>query len=302
MKDSSPLTMHTKRPAVWFYHIFNLNSLVIFSFIVFVLLTEIQFDFIEKMAGNFLKWHNQERQKLGRMWNLEQQSVEARGQLSELLIKKEEKQKQLGNIESFRELLNILKTDRLLSLTKEQFTKIYNRLPSNIASKIIDPYDLVNYFYRSNWIKTFIFRKNTGIEIVMVDAHYGVLNSILISGKDSSYLANFEKTISTSLENIEELNNRIYDVREFMDALYEMSYEERSKIIYSPFNILRWQNRLKRIGISEISEDNLVQIGFELHTLDKKEVVIVYLDDFLISSLIQNLTGEKKSLTDDIEE
>ena len=78
-----------------------------------------------------------------------------------------------------------------------------------------------------------------------------------------------------------------------------MSQGARDKILYDPFNFLRWANRLKRVGISEISEDNLVKIGFEIHTLNKKEVVIVYVDDFLISNLIQYLSGEELVAADD---
>ncbi len=288
-----------KRPSVWIYQIFNLNSLIIISFITIIVLVEIKFDFTEKMTGDFLKWNNHKRQKLGRMWNAERQSVTAMGQLSELIVEKEEKRKRIETIEIFSELFEFLKKDRLIRLTKEQFVKIYSSLPSTISNKIIDPYNLINYFHRSDWVKTFVFQKETGIEIVMVDGKFGVLKSILISGKDANYLENFGKTILTSLENLEELSSRIYDVSEFMDAIYKMSQSARDKILYDPINFLRWGNRLKRVGISEISEDNLVKIGFEIHTLNKKEVVIVYVDDFLISNLIQHLSGEELVAADD---
>ena len=288
-----------KRPSVWIYQIFNLNSLIIISFITIIVLVEIKFDFTEKMTGDFLKWNNHKRQKLGRMWNAERQSVTAMGQLSELIVEKEEKRKRIETIEIFSELFEFLKKDRLIRLTKEQFVKIYSSLPSTISNKIIDPYNLINYFHRSDWVKTFVFQKETGIEIVMVDGKFGVLKSILISGKDANYLENFGKTIPTSLENLEELSSRIYDISEFMDAIYKMSQSARDKILYDPINFLRWGNRLKRVGISEISEDNLVKIGFEIHTLNKKEVVIVYVDDFLISNLIQHLSGEELVAADD---
>lgn len=292
MTNSSLSITHFKKPSVWPYQIFNLNSFLILFFLVIILLVEVKFDLIEKMLGNFLKWHNQERQKLGRIWDIEQQNVAAMGQLNELLIEKEKKREKIGEVESFRELSELLKTDRLITLTKDQFIKIYSRLPSTISSKIIDPYDLIKYFHRSDWVKTFVFQKETGIEIIMIDGLYGVLNSILISGKDEKYLANFGKSIATSLENLEELSNRIYDVGEFMEAFYKMSQDERNKIVLNPFDFLNWGNRLKRVGISEISEDNLVQIGFEIHTSNKKEVVIVYIEDYLISNLIQLLTDK----------
>ena len=288
-----------KRPSVWFYQFFNLSSFIIFFFIAVIVLLEVKFDFIEKMTGDFLKWNNQKRQKLGRMWNIEQQNVVALGQLNELIIEKEEKRKKIETIESFSELFASLKTDRLIQLTKEQFIKIYGSLPETISSKIIDPYKLINYFHRSDWVKTFVFQKETGIEIVMVDGRFGVLKSIMISGNDANYLANFGRTVPSSLENLKELSSRIYDVSEFMDALYKMRKDERDKIIYNPFNFLRWESRFKRVGISEISENNLVQIGFEVHTLNKKEVVIIYVDDFLISSLIQHLAGAEESMPAD---
>ncbi len=288
-----------KRPAVWIYQVFNLNSFLIIFFIAAIVLVEVKFDFMEKMTGDFLKWNNHKRQKLGRMWNVERQSITAMGHLSELIIEKEEKRKRIETIENFSELFEFLKTDRLIRLTKGQFVKIYSSLPSTISNKIIDPYNLINYFHRSDWVKTFVFQKETGIEIVMVDGRFGILKSILISGKDANYLENYGKIIPTSLENIEELSSRIYDVSEFMEAIYKMRQSARDKIIYNPFNFLRWGNRLKRVGISEISEDNLVQIGFEIHTLNKKEVVIVYVDDFLISNLIQYLSGEELAPADD---
>ena len=293
MTDLPPAIIPDKRPAVWFYQILNLNFLVIFSLTLVIILIEVKFDVMEKMTGDFLRWNNHNRQKLGRLWDVKQQSVAAMGQLNELVIDKEEKRKKIETIENFGKLFEFLKTDRLIQLTKEQFVKIYNSLPSAISGKIIDPYNLINFFHRSDWIKTFVFQKETGIEIVMVDGLYGVLKSILISEKDASYLVNFGKTVSTSLEGIEELSSRIYDVSEFMDALSQMREDEQDKIIYNPYNFLRWGSRLKRVGISEISEDNLVQIGFEIHTLNKKEVVIVYVDDFLITSLIQHLSGEE---------
>ena len=299
MMDLPSSIIPDKRPAVLIYQVFNLNSLSIIFFIAVIALVEIKFDFTEKMAGDFLKWNNHKRQKLGRMWNVERQNVTAMGQLSELIIEKEEKRKRIETIENFSELFEFLKTDRLIRLTKGQFVKIYSSLPSTIANKIIDPYNLINYFHRSDWVKTFVFQKETGTEIVMVDGQFGVLKSILVSGKDANFLENFGKTIPTSLENLEELSSRIYDVSEFMDAIYKMRHSARDKIIYDPFNFLRWGNSLKRVGISEISEDNLVKIGFEIHTLNKKEVVIVYVDDFLISNLIQHLSGEELVSADD---
>lgn len=295
MTNLSASLTEPQKPSVWFYQIFNFNSFFIFIFLTTIFLTEVKFDLIEKMAGNFLKWHNHERQKLGRIWDIELQNIEALGQLNELLIKKEKKRERIGGVENFLELFELLKTDPLITLTKDQFIKIYNRLPSTISSNIIAPYDLIRYFHRSGWVKTFVFQKGTGIEIIMIDRQYGVLNSILISERDTKYLANFGKSISTSLENLEELSSRIFDASEFIEALYRMSPEARNKIIPNPFDFLAWGNRLKRIGISEISEDNLVQMGFEIHTSSEKKVVIIYVDDYLISSLIQLLADNVAS-------
>jgi len=298
----TPSIIPNKKPTVWFFKIFNLNSMGIFFFLFALAFFEIKLNLLEKMGGSFLKWHNHERQKLGRMWDLKEKSVVAMGQLNELLIEKEKKREKIKDIESFNELLDLLKTDRLISLTKNQFIRIYKRLPLIISNKIIAPDDLINYFHRSDWEKTFIFKRESNIEIMMVDGNYGVLNSILISEKNAKYLANFKKTLHTSLENIEELSSRIYDVREFMEALYKMSQAERNKFIYNPSEFLGWENRLKRIGISEISENNLVQIGFEIHSFNKKKVVIIYLDDYLIYNLIQHLTGKENSTSNSIDE
>ena len=79
---------------------------IIIFFIAVIVLVEIKFDFTEKMAGDFLKWNNHKRQKLGRMWNVERQNVTAMGQLSELIIEKEEKRKRIEN------LTNIVKPDK----------------------------------------------------------------------------------------------------------------------------------------------------------------------------------------------
>ncbi len=295
-------TIPNKKPTVWFYKIFNLNSMGIFIFLSVLVFFEIELNLLEKMGGSFLKWHNHERQKLGRMWDLKEKSVVAMGQLNELLIEKEKKREKIKDIDSFHELFDLLETDRLISLTKNQFIRIYQDLPPIISNKIIGSDDLINYFHRSDWDKTFIFKKVNNFEIIMVDGNYGVINSILISEKNSKYLANFKKTMHTSLENIEALSSRIYDVREFMEALYKMSQEERNKVIYSPSEFLGWGNRLKRIGISEISENNLVQIGFEIHSSDNKKVVIIYVDDYLIYNLIQHLTGIENSTSNSIDE
>ncbi len=298
----TPSIIPNKKPTVWFFKIFNLNSIGIFFFLFALAFFEIKLNLLEKMGGSFLKWHNHERQKLGRMWDLKEKSVVAMGQLNELLIEKEKKREKIKDIESFNELFDLLKTDRLISLTKNQFIRIYKSLPLIISNKIIAPDDLINYFHRSDWDKTFIFKRENNLEIIMVDGNYGVLNSILISEKNAKYLANFKKTLHTSLENIEELSSRIYDVREFMEALYKMSQAERNKFIYNPSEFLGWENRLKRIGISEISENNLVQIGFEIHSFNKKKVVIIYLDDYLIYNLIQHLTGKENSTSNSIDE
>ncbi len=298
----TPSIIPIKKPTVWFLKIFNLNSIGIFFFLFALAFFEIKLNLLENMGGSFLKWHNHERQKLGRMWDLKEKSVVAMGQLNELLIEKEKKREKIKDIESFNELFDLLKTDRLISLTKNQFIRIYKRLPLIISNKIIAPDDLINYFHRSDWDKTFIFKRENNLEIIMVDGNYGVLNSILISEKNAKYLANFKKTLHTSLENIEELSSRIYDVREFMEALYKMSQAERNKFIYNPSEFLGWENRLKRIGISEISENNLVQIGFEIHSFNKKKVVIIYLDDYLIYNLIQHLTGKENSTSNSIDE
>ena len=298
----TPSIIPIKKPTVWFFKIFNLNSIGIFFFLFAFSFFEIKLNLLEKMGGSFLKWHNHERQKLGRMWDLKEKTVVAMGQLNELLIEQEKKREKTNDIESFYELFDLLKTDRLISLTKNQFIRIYKRLPLIISSKIIAPDDLINYFHRSDWDKTFIFKKENNLEIIMVDGNYGVLNSILISGKNAKYLANFRKTLPTSLENIDELSSRIYDVSEFMEALYEMSQEDRKKIIYNASDFLGWENRLKRIGISEISENNQVQIGFEIHSFNKKKVVIIYVDDYLIYNLIQHLTGKKNSTSNSIDE
>jgi len=298
----TPSIIPIKKPTVWFFKIFNLNSIGIFFFLFVLSFFEIKLNLLEKMGGSFLKWHNHERQKLGRMWDLKEKSVVAMGQLNELLIEKEKKREKIKDIESFNELFEFLKTDRLISLTKNQFIRIYRRLPLITSNKIIAPDDLINYFHRSDWDKTFIFKKENNLEIIMVDGNYGVLNSILISEKNAKYLANFNKTLHTSLENIEELSSRIYDVREFMEALYKMSQAERNMVIYDPSEFLGWENRLKRIGISEISENNKVQIGFEIHSLNEKKVVIIYVDDYLIYNLIQHLTDKENSTSNSIDE
>ena len=271
------------------------NFFCVLAMITLLCSFEMRFSFTEKLLGYYLFWQNDSRAKIGRMWEFQDKNIAALGSIEEVVANLKEVKSQAMNITTFRELFFLIEKEGDIAISKNQFVLLQKNLPSELSEIFFSPMDVLSLFYSSSWDRTFFIKEGVEVEILLVDSSNRVLKKTTIDEDQTKLIKMMGEVIAKPLDEIDEFKNRIYPVSEFFSRLQRMEEYSRSKVFQDPTRLLNWGNKLKRVGISEISRSGWVRIGYELEGGLQKETVVFELNEFLIYEVMDYLNPSERS-------
>ncbi|MCC7429794.1 hypothetical protein IT568_03005 [bacterium] len=267
----------------------NVKNFLIFSgaFFVFVIF-EFSFDFVEVLFGNYLSYTNEGREKLGRIYKLEEKNLSALSGIDSIFQGIEEEKQEAENLANIDELKKMLNRKGDIALSKEKFLAIYSSIPSNLAIKMIEPFELLEFAGDANWVKVFI-QKQSSVKIYFVDKYNRVLRGFPVTLEDFNLIRDFQNQTMTELKDLEEFQEKIVDGQAFLNALNTLPIGYRQQIINNPFKLVEWRENIKFAGISGKEQNGSKEIAFEVHTGTKVQIYKFIANSKALDFLIKNL-------------
>lgn len=276
----------------WMRRVIALRSVVLLMAMMAMTVTEFRFDWIERLVGNYLSTTNASRPESGAIWDQGHQTDSARQALSQYMSQVQTVQREARRAASLGQVVAGIDADQGAMISADHFIELYLKLPPILSHEIISPFTLLAYINSSKWRRTFFERQDQQLAVYLLDDHNQVLHRLAIGPVMVGHIQRGEVAIQTSLYHLADFAAHIYSAAEFFTALNSLPESARTGIIAEPEDLLRISGRIVRVGISDRSFGETVDLGFEVEDLDDAKVILVQGRTDDVRRLIAVLEGE----------
>ncbi len=277
----------------WMRRAFSLRPLVFMLVIGLVGISELRFDWGERMIGRFLLTTNAHRPESGAIWEKGHRAATALQTLNQIITDKQSVQRQAREARSFSQIAQTLAEGHDVVLAASHFQGLYNALPPERADELLSPYSLIRMRSQGQWDRTFFEPAEQGLTIYFLNRDNRVLHQLQI---DTLLLERIERDESErreSLEHLPQFSGRIYNAEQFFTALEEMPEDIQRNIIPWPEKLLKTPGRIQRVGVSDEVLSGHIEIGLEMEDARHTRVVLLKGRDWAVARLRSALEGEQ---------
>jgi hypothetical protein len=229
--------------------------------VVILLLLELGGDVFERMAGNYLRWSNESRPKAGRAWEYQSLAHSTLKQLDSLVTEQEEIRRELQNPSDFAILPDLLSGGKSLTLSREKFVELYDKLPDLYSFKLGSPIKLMELTTSTGWNRVVFVGAITGVDLCYLNDDNYVLERVTLNPDYFQDLSRWGADMRGNLVSNPDFSGRIFSVGEFFRALNSMKNVERELGFFQ--ELLNYNSALLKVGISRQIRDGLVEMGFQ---------------------------------------
>lgn len=240
-----------------------------------VVITEVRFDWLEKIVGAYLVTTNAHRPKSGTIWEQGLKVDSARQELTQFADQRQHLQQMMRKAESLAQVIDTIEQDQGAMISAEHFLSLYLKLPPVLSAEIISPYTLLTYTSSGKWQRTYLERLDDQVQVYLLDVRSQVVHRFNLNSVLLGYIERGEVAIRTGLDQLSDFSSHIYKADRFFDVLSTFPDEQRMRVLPHPETLLRISGRIHRIGISENAVGNAVDIGFEVEDVQGLKVILV---------------------------
>ncbi|MBR9980416.1 MAG: hypothetical protein KFF50_05270 [Desulfatitalea sp.] len=237
--------------------------------------TEVRFDWLERMAGSYLATTNRHRPQHGTIWEQGRQTDMARQSLAQFANQRQNVQREVRQAGSLGEVVANIAADTGVMLSADHFVDLYLKLPPVLSHEIMSPFTLLAYLSAGQWQRTFLERQGGQLSIYFLDAQNQVLHRLNVGALLLGHIERGEVAIQTGLDQLLDFAAHIYPADRFFQVLNTFSEEVQRRIISHPQDLLRVTGRIRRIAISSGAYGDAVDLGFEVEGLDGPRVILM---------------------------
>lgn len=253
----------------------SLRMAVLIMIVVTLVTTELLFDWAEKSLGAYLVTTNNHRPKLGAIWEQGRQSDSARQTLAQYANDRRNTQRQVRRADTLGQLLDSIDSVQGAMVSASRFLDLYLKLPPVLSNEIVSPYTLLSLTSSSRWQRTFLERQDNQVLIYLLDGQNQVIHRLTIGSVLRTHVEHGEVAIRSGLDQLSEFAGHIYPAEKFFASLNRFPRADRERIIAHPEVLLRISGAIRRVGISEATLGEAVDLGFEVDGLDGPRVILM---------------------------
>ncbi len=273
--------------------IFSLRPLVLMLVIGLVGVSELRFDWGERLIGRFLLATNIHRPESGAIWEKGHRTASALQTLNQIITDKQSVQRQAREATSFSQIAQTLFQGQDVILAASHFQALYNALPPERAGELLSPYSLIRMRSQGKWDRTFFEPAEKGLTIYFLNRDNRVLHQLQIDALLLERIEQDESEQRESLEHLPQFSGRIYNAEQFLTALEEMPEDLQRHIIPWPEKLLKAPGRIQRVGVSDEVLSGHIEIGLEMEDGRQTRVVLIKGRDWAVARLRSHLEGEQ---------
>jgi len=268
---------------------FSFLNIAVFIITAIFIFSEFRFDWFENIVGSYLVSTNELRPETGTVWETGKQTANAHDYLNEIISKKEDTQKSVYQAASFFDLASGILPGEWVTLEKQQFKTLYLTLDKSIASKIIEPAQLVWLLNGSTLDRIFCEGVPGGIKIYFIDSENRVFKQIDLEKKSILEIEKGETPVPGELAQMDGFSGRIYPAQNFFDALFKLPSDILPDLMVNPEILLKQEGKITHVGIWNEARNGYIKLGFEFEDKGRKQVVFIKGREWAVWQLSLNL-------------
>ena len=244
---------------------------VMFFFVMLVLLPlEFYGKIFERGIGNYLKWQNDNRPQLGRVWDNDRQTILARTKVQSIRSLLDSRQESTEAIDSLKALFENTEPSFPLVLSRKKFLDLYYDFPGQWSARIISPFELISIDSQYNWTRVLLKRFGKWFTISFLDSHNIPVHEVFVATGALKEVQSTRTVKQGSLEKTGFKKDRIYSVAIFLPLLQTLDPKTRHAVFPDPRWFLAKNYSITRIGVRELeaSKKSLpsLEFGIEYNT------------------------------------
>lgn len=259
----------------WARRLFTLRPIVLTLLVLSVFISEMRFDWLERVVGAYLVTTNSHRPESGAIWEIGRRTMTARQTLEQIVADRQSSQRDARGATTFTQIVTNISSEQGLMLSSDHFRKLYLSLPQTIAQEIASPFDLLRLFSHGLWVRTYLKNAGAGLKIYLLNKENRVFRELEISYDLLDHIKRFEIALTGTLEDLSNFENRIYPAEHFFAALESMPEGDLRSVVSEPEFLLNMQGHIVRVGISDEAVSGFIELGFEIEYGTQRKVILL---------------------------
>ncbi|MDL2269972.1 hypothetical protein LJC41_08425 [Desulfosarcina sp. OttesenSCG-928-G17] len=253
----------------------SLRGIVMVMVTLAVMISEIRFDWVEKVLGSYLATTNTHRPESGNIWEQGRLRKVAAQTLERITTDQITVQREVREATSLTQLVERLSGTRGITVSAEWFKQLYGKIPEVAARAIFSPAYMLRISAEKSWDRVYLERENDRVGIYLLDHGNHVINYTTINSDQLALTGEGSmQVISGSVSDYPEFSGRIYPAARFFMALDTLPPETQQSILSWPGPVLAMEGTPVRVGISDEVRGTVIPIAIEMETPLGPQVVM----------------------------
>ncbi len=267
----------------------NKKFLIAMGIILFLIVVEFTTDFVEIVLGSIIELTNPYRPKSGTIWELYEKDRLANKQLEEITKSLPERTQEIPDIEDLVQLRTKLEEQQTIIITADQFRNLYNQISPRFAYDIISPFDLLKLSHSRKWVWTKIVKGENNLSFHFLDGDRQFLMDTYPPLSIIYNIPEAERTHQVSLDSVLIFKGRTFSRDKFFVVFDDLPNSVKLRLINNPFQLVKWDKNIQKVGISRYMNDNVVSIGFQINQGIYNEVYTFEASDWAVDYFIERM-------------
>lgn len=272
---------------------------------VLVLLFTLEFfgHIFERGVGHYLKWENQSRPQLGRVWERDREKIVAQKKIKSLLSGLNLQEQSTESLQTFNQLFDNLTPSFPQLISRQKFLELYYDFPGPWARQIISPYDLLEIDSHNNWKRVLLSRFGQWITISFVDSQNFPIQEKFVAIDNLEDIESFRNIEKGRLDDLGFDPERIYPTSEFLQVLKTLDPLTQSALFPDPQWFLGKNLQVNRVGVKteSISGAARVLLGIEYQSDFDTHTLLVSVPPAVANNMLSQIERpSSENLTDSL--
>lgn len=256
----------------------NLNLTLFFLVLIFFGVLEVTGQIVERSVGHYLKWENNHRPQLGRIWERDRESLAAQKKIESLLSSLNLKEQSADSIESLKDLFERLTPSFPQLVSREKFLHLYYDFPGQWANNVISSFDLIEIDAQKNWQRVLLTRFGPWITVSFIDSQNFPIREIFLSTEELKEIQ-FTRTMRRGkLEEVGAQPGMVFPLVDFLKIFKTLDPGTQKALFPDPQWFLGKNYHITRVGI--------LPHGMEEGDEESPLFAIEYESDFFMNVLL----------------
>lgn len=270
----------------------SLRVLVLVLAVFSILLSELRFDWAERLLGAYLVTTNGQRPESGSMWEVGRRARSAHQTLERIATDRIASQREAREAAGFGELARRLQPGQGVMLAADHFRRLYLALPAQPARELISPFHLLAILGRERCERVYVKQSaaGEGLSIFLLDRENRVLETLHLPPRLIATSLDGNVPGEGRLEDFPGFEGRIYPAPRFFEVLATLPDEIRSAVVPQPERLLEMDGPVLRAGIGDEVSGGYIRLGFEVRVAGSPRVVLMQGREWAVWQLRSRLT------------